>query len=716
MLKNSLIFYEIDKQINIWKNTRPPFYFRYVRDYDISSKDNISKETLDVLDEIFPVWKKCDIKCFNAADYKTQVIFDRTFFDNTRTTIFRKIEYHLSIIMQNSQNFESIAMIDSILAYSQTLELIWISYLGVKLNPLIWNHISDIAKESANYISQSTFDLETIADLTIKNEYVLGYASLEQNNFNEAVIHFKLVLCYYSAALESKYQNVCLKYHDEWIFSLYAIMDFGLEEEIHWIITASISIKKSNIKVCLPNIAIIATFSSKKDNKFGITYNTLLSNKNILNSLNILNNKTALIDITFTSEFIHLYLYYNNTIKIFRYEIHDKENLDCLGGAKSLNSKYFNEHPFWQMAMYLAPNGVILSPEGSENSFKDLLKKCDSMANNGKIYQDFCISDKIEWAAYRLHARTIYNDGWKCIPKWQMTMGPSLNELYIYFYDKIFRTPLNFCKEKGIDNIIICPDGTLVSFPIHLLINKESGMRVYEELNISYLPSLIELEKYHIVTPQEDIKKVVIISDSTRSLEHSEKEVCLISCFFEKMHIVKTTNKTSIDELISLCQNADIVHFIGHAHFDPLAPENAYLDFGENERLDVNKLKLLNLNNGALVFLNACNTGRNTIGFDRVTSQGIVDTLLQVGASTVISTIWEVENISAMLFAHFFYKSFIQNKKGRLNSIKYASKRVADLTINEAEELLNYKLYCSKIKPFEDPFYWGAYVLNGATR
>lgn len=125
-------------------------------------------------------------------------------------------------------------------------------------------------------------------------------------------------------------------------------------------------------------------------------------------------------------------------------------------------------------------------------------------------------------------------------------------------------------------------------------------------------------------------------------------------------------------------------------------------------------LRDLRFHPGALVFLNACDTGRQGAVGLRASSRGIVSSLLEAGAATVICSLWPVDSAAAALVAHWFYQAWVSERKARLESLQLATRKLRESRRSECEEILKKRISFGGDKPFGDEFYWGAFVLYGA--
>jgi pimeloyl-ACP methyl ester carboxylesterase len=115
----------------------------------------------------------------------------------------------------------------------------------------------------------------------------------------------------------------------------------------------------------------------------------------------------------------------------------------------------------------------------------------------------------------------------------------------------------------------------------------------------------------------------------------------------------------------------DVIHYAGHAFFDPRAPsQSGIICAGEEPLTGADLTRIGNL--PSLVFFNACEAGRIRRGADprdkakltvaaRLTrSTGFAEAFLRGGAANYVGTYWPVGDDSALLFAATFYGAILQ--------------------------------------------------------
>ena len=136
------------------------------------------------------------------------------------------------------------------------------------------------------------------------------------------------------------------------------------------------------------------------------------------------------------------------------------------------------------------------------------------------------------------------------------------------------------------------------------------------------------------------------------------------------------------------------LHFASHGTFDPEAPLTSALllagDGANDGRLTVAELYDLSLN-ADLVTLSACETGLGTItdGDDVV---GFTRGFLYAGASSIVASLWQVEDVATSKLMQAFYKSLV-------DADKRAALRSAQLSVRD-----NHNAH---------PLFWAAFQLTG---
>ena len=171
-----------------------------------------------------------------------------------------------------------------------------------------------------------------------------------------------------------------------------------------------------------------------------------------------------------------------------------------------------------------------------------------------------------------------------------------------------------------------------------------------------------------------------------------EKEAKAVAKFFKCKPILGS--KTYITEKIvrKFIENKDVIHFSCHGTYLPTFT----LKLGNKKRAfkftgdDV--LKLVNLNSN-LVVLSACHTGRLGIDFRTNEFYGFPNYFFQVGAPSLILSLWEVDDKFALKFMNNFYEKWTSGD----NKAEALRKSISEAISEKPTDVEN----------------WGSFILYG---
>jgi CHAT domain-containing protein len=304
---------------------------------------------------------------------------------------------------------------------------------------------------------------------------------------------------------------------------------------------------------------------------------------------------------------------------------------------------------------------------------------------------------------------------------WRSEWSPveiAAKQLWRAVYELILSRNVERCAQHSIKHLVISPDGPLTAIPFHLLVDSD-GRRLDDKLAVSYQPNLTGLltllDRDQLDTAQ---MKAVIVADPSRSVSHAQWEceqvAAQVAARVGSAATVLTPDLASIDGVTRACVGAGMLHFTGHAAFDWQSPDSAFLTLADGVEMGLVDIEKLTFAPGALVFLSACHTGRRGAAASRTTSRGLVDSMFEAGAATVICTLWPVDSLAAALVSYWFYQGWLNTDQKRLDSLRSATQRLRTATRAECEQVLGRRIYKRGERPFADECYWGAFVLYGA--
>jgi CHAT domain-containing protein/Tfp pilus assembly protein PilF len=254
---------------------------------------------------------------------------------------------------------------------------------------------------------------------------------------------------------------------------------------------------------------------------------------------------------------------------------------------------------------------------------------------------------------------------------------------------------------RGINRIYIVPHAILHYLPFAALVkNGVGGTRfLVDDYVLAYLPAAAAL--VYGGKAATSSSSVLAMAPSSTRLRYTQKESQDVSGFFPKQHMLLLGGRATESAFKRLANNYDVIHLATHGYFNKLNPllSGVALEAdGENDgRLEVHEILSLRLN-AKLVTLSACDTALGSGYFAEVPAGddlvGLTRAFLFAGSPTVLASLWEINDLSAVHFMHGFYRQLGQTDKA--NALAKAQR----------DTRLRGGIY-------RHPYYWGAFVLVG---
>jgi CHAT domain-containing protein len=324
-------------------------------------------------------------------------------------------------------------------------------------------------------------------------------------------------------------------------------------------------------------------------------------------------------------------------------------------------------------------------------------------------------SEIVHWQAIFQQVHVHRESGkWTWNSEWAPFYYPRSDDFWKTLYDVIYAKLIPEFEQRGIEHLVISPDGSISPLPHHLL-RDASNRRLCDRFRVSYSPNILGLTTC-LAEEQSDVRTLpaVLVADPKQSIRFAAWECVNVASVLGTSATILDLQDACVDRIREACAGAGIFHFSGHALFDWSAPEASYLRVAAKGKMGLAEIRSLQLNSNALVFLSACGSARTGHSVDRCESLGIVNAFLDAGAATVIGTLWPVEGAATALVAHWFYRAWYAEGKGRLESLNEATARLRDATRSECENILSDRVRFRGDKPFADEYFWGAFALYGA--
>ncbi|WP_410508008.1 CHAT domain-containing protein [Methanosarcina hadiensis] len=320
--------------------------------------------------------------------------------------------------------------------------------------------------------------------------------------------------------------------------------------------------------------------------------------------------------------------------------------------------------------------------------------------------------------------------------EWQNT----LNEVLSIIGHRLL-SPLLVELPPQIKRLILLPSGGLFLLPLHA-VPLSDGQPLCQRYCISYVPSIPLLKEmqndamttegkslYAVINPQED-----------PALAFSGCEGQAISRLFEssQVNVGKTGTKTAV---LKEVPGKAYLHFSCHGSYiwDDPAQSGLYLAGGQTLSLSDLQNDEVNISSTRLVTLSACETGVASILIGNADEfVGLPAGFMLAGVPCVVSSLWSVPDISTAMLMEQFYSNHIVEGMDIPEALQEAQLWVRDLTSRQVTDYMEKCYYSGKWegkskenieqyierylklaeespekKPFQHPYYWAAFTVNG---
>jgi CHAT domain-containing protein len=254
-------------------------------------------------------------------------------------------------------------------------------------------------------------------------------------------------------------------------------------------------------------------------------------------------------------------------------------------------------------------------------------------------------------------------------------------------------------------HLLIVPHGALHYLPFAGL--TDGSRYLLDDFSISYLPSAsVLLQVKPSPTDWRERRGVVVgnpktdPSEGLSSLVHAEKEAQFIGSLFEIEPLLG--EQATPSQLKNRLAGAAFLHLAAHGRFNTFTPLESYIalapEFGdESGLLKVSHIFSLDLSQTDLVVLSACQTQIGNVSRSLQFDAGdelvnMTRSFLVAGASSVVGTLWSVEDRPTELLMAAFYTHYHAGV-GKAEAL-----RLAQLEVRQS---------------FPNPFYWAAFSLSG---
>lgn len=267
-------------------------------------------------------------------------------------------------------------------------------------------------------------------------------------------------------------------------------------------------------------------------------------------------------------------------------------------------------------------------------------------------------------------------------------------ELSGKLYRRLFK-PLEAALKNS--NLVIIPHGILHYIPMNALHNGKDYL--IDHYKIRLMPSASAMK--YLKEKKNDKPGGILafgnpdLGDPSHDLAFAQKEALEVTGTWAKSKVL--LRKDATEEALRIhSKGYNYIHFATHGQFYPDSPLQSALllspDSHSNGMLTVDKLYSMQL--GAnLVTLSACETGLSKVanGDDLV---GLTRGFLYAGASSIVASLWKVDDLATSYLMIRFYNGMQKNdKRDALRKAQLETRR-----------------------KYPHPYYWASFQLTGSDK
>ncbi len=331
---------------------------------------------------------------------------------------------------------------------------------------------------------------------------------------------------------------------------------------------------------------------------------------------------------------------------------------------------------------------------------------------------------------------------------WKKQLETRLKKLaeILHIDEIISRLPEN-CQR-----LILVPFRYLHLLPLHALTSRRLRQNVEEtgcllDLfpgGVRYTPSCQILQLSQRVNPtgeESSPTRLFAIQNPTEDLDFTDIEVEAIAKSFNSAEVLirEKATKAALQQQIKSLQNPYIAHFACHGSFDFSNPRKSALilagaksaadgfDSDDIAELTLEEIFDLSLSKCRLVTLSACETGLTDIRDTTDEYIGLPSGFLSAGATSVISTLWVVDDVSTAILMIKFYEILLSESRPpvaialresqlwlREATVQKLVEWVADCQLiadGKKQEIQDYINWSEKPenKPYQSFYFWAAF-------
>jgi len=259
----------------------------------------------------------------------------------------------------------------------------------------------------------------------------------------------------------------------------------------------------------------------------------------------------------------------------------------------------------------------------------------------------------------------------------------------------------------GVNHLYVVPHGTLNYLPFALLPSRGADVsrRMIEDFTLAFLPTAAALLGES--NGSKNTSSMLALAPERSQLEHAFEEARVVNTLYQpdsRALLGKTATESSFKQMAPQYR---LLHLATHAYFNKLNPLLSGLELESDEvndgQLELHEILGLQLD-ADLVTLSACQTGLGSGYFAEVPAGddfvGLTRAFLYAGSTSVLATLWEVDDASTLELMKIFYGGLIQAAEREDKAGALAEAQRAFLSSDD----------------YNHPYFWAPFVLVGEMR
>jgi len=259
----------------------------------------------------------------------------------------------------------------------------------------------------------------------------------------------------------------------------------------------------------------------------------------------------------------------------------------------------------------------------------------------------------------------------------------------------------------GVTHLYLVPHGTLNYLPFALLPSPgtDGSRRIIEDFTLAYLPTAAALLQKSKVS--SNTLSMLSVAPARSRLQYASEEARAINALFQpdsRALVGKTATESTFKQLAPQYR---LLHLATHGYFNKLNPLLSGLELEADEnndgQLELHEILGLQLD-ADLVTLSACQTGLGSGHFAEIPAGddivGLTRAFLYAGSTSVLVTLWEVDDASTLDLMKNFYGGLKQAATG---GDKASALARAQRTFLSSDD-------------YNHPYFWAPFILVGEMR